>query len=173
MAIRDDSYGSVEEVEALTAYALRGMAGFNHSTHPEVTQVERFIDRASGVLNNALLGAGFAPPDIRANSTAKLACDDWVVSKAAAMVELTQPGAAFGEGDLSSHYGGLYGDACEFVKSAALGFKRAGVDASSATSEGLAFTGIKRHEDRPDPTRTTREQPLFRRHAFDNTRGAL
>lgn len=171
MAIRSDSWGSVDEVEAVTPYALRGESDFSVTTLPTLAQVEKFIDRASGVLNNALIGEGFTPATIAANSTATLLCDDWVVTKAAGMVQLAQPGASFDETDMSSNIAGLYDDACKFVKSASRGFKLAGISVSDPASQGLAFTGIKKHSERSDPDNTTREQPVFRRHQFDNAIG--
>lgn len=168
MATRSDSWGSVAEVEAMTGFALRGAASFNASSTPTVTQVEKFIDRASGVLNVCLLANGFTPATIAANSTATLVCDDWVVDKASHMVQLAQPGASFDETDLRGNLGGLHKEACEFVAGMAGGFKEAGVGVGRASSEGLAFTGIDKHDERSDPDNDTREQPLFRRRRFDN-----
>lgn len=172
MAIRADSWGSVAEVEAMTAFALRGASAYGASTTPTLTQVEKFIDRASGVLNVCLLAHGFAPADIAANSTASLVCDDWVVDKASHMVQLAQPGASFDETDLRKNLGGLHGEACAFVESMSAGFKEAGVGVDRVSSEGLAFTGLQKHDERSDPDVTTREQPIFRRHRFDNVIGS-
>lgn len=167
MAIRSDSWGSVSEVAALARFALRGDAAFGASTTPTDAQVEKFIDRASGVLNVALREYGFAPSDVSNNSTATLMMDDWVVSKAVAMVELVQPGAAFEETDMSSNIAGLHDDACKFVSRVSLGLKREGVTVSDASSQGLDFTGLSKHDERSDPDSDTREQPLFRRRQFD------
>jgi hypothetical protein len=53
MAIRGDSYSSTGEVKAFTRHLLNGQSNFNSTTRPTVTELEKFIDRASGVLNLA------------------------------------------------------------------------------------------------------------------------
>src|SRR5512145_2945202 len=99
MAIRADSYSSTSEVKAFTRHLLDGQSAFNSTTRPTGTELEKFIDRASGVLNLALGGGGFAPSSVIANSTAKLACDDWVTSRAAEYVELTQRGTGYSDAE--------------------------------------------------------------------------
>jgi hypothetical protein len=80
-----NSYGSVDEVRAFTRHLLDGSAGFDTSTRPTLTEVVGFIDRVSGVLNSAIASGGFTVPISQA--TAVLACDDWVVTRAAAYVD--------------------------------------------------------------------------------------
>jgi hypothetical protein len=58
MTLRADSYSSVNEVLAFTRYHLDGQNAFNSTTQPTVTEVEKFVDRASGLLNVALKGEG-------------------------------------------------------------------------------------------------------------------
>ena len=90
MAIRGDSYGSVDEVRAYTRHMLDGSNNFDESTTPTRTEVERFIDRASGALNVAMNNAGLTTPVT--NSTAKLMLSDWVTMRACAFVEMTHRG---------------------------------------------------------------------------------
>jgi len=61
MAIRADSFSSTSEVKAFTRHLLDGQSAFNSTTRPTATELEKFIDRASGVLNVAIARAGFTP----------------------------------------------------------------------------------------------------------------
>lgn len=170
MAIRGDSYGSTTEVKAFTRYLLDGQSAFNSTTTPTATEVEKFIDRASGILNLALRKRGFAVPIT--NSTAKLSCDDWVVDKAVQYVELTQRGAGFSaeEGTRVGGFAAMQKDAAEFAMGNELGFKRLGVTVSEASSQALTFTGLTVQKDRTDPDDNTLEQPVFRRRQFEDVR---
>lgn len=171
MAIRADSFSSTGEVRAYCRHLLDGADQFNTATRPTLTDVEKFIDRASGVLNLALAKSGLSPAGVRANSTAKLACDDWVTAKAVGYVETTQRGSG-SSGEENERFkitGSLSGSANKFVKDNNLGFKRLGVTVSHATSEGLVFTGETAAADRTDPSDTSLRQPLFKRGQYDDS----
>lgn len=170
MSLRADSYSSTTEVKAVTRYLLGGQTAFNSTTLPTGTELEKFIDRASGSLNLALAATGFNAADIRANSTAKLSLDDWVTGKAATWVEITQRGQGFGEGEGSRifSFSNLTKSALDFAKSNELGFKRLGVKVASPDHQGLAFTGLTKAGLRNDPTNTGLEQPFARRNQFDD-----
>ena len=168
MTIRSDSYSSTSEVKAYTMHLLDGQTAFNSTTRPTGTQLEKFIDRASGLLNVALSGEGLAVPIT--NSTAKLACDDWVVSHAAAYVELTQRGAGY-DGTENTRPGSflkLHKDANEFAEDNALAFQRLGVGISTRMSAGLQFTGLDAEDERADPDDDDLMQPIFKRRKWDN-----
>jgi hypothetical protein len=169
MAIRSDSFSSVVEVMGFTRHLLDGKVAFDDYTRPTKTEIEKFIDRASGVLNVALSSKGFSPSAVYLNSTAKLACDDWVTQKAVKYTELTQRGTGYSdeEGSRTKAFS-MNEDACEFVDSMALGLINLGISQSRKLSDGLAFTGMGIHSDRSDIDDTTKEQPLFTRHGFDN-----
>jgi len=169
MTIRADSFSSSAEVTAYTRHLLDGQSAFNSTTRPTLTEVEKFIDRASGVLNVAIANAGFTPATVYANSTAKLACDDWVTQKAVKYVELTQRGTGYSaeEGSRTAAFD-MGEDATAFIKMNALGFIRLGVSQTNKLSDGLAFTGLTVQADRSDPDDTSLEQPLFTRRRFDN-----
>ena len=168
MALRDDAYGSTNEVAALSPIAAEG-DDFTSLTIPTKEQVETFLNRASGVLNMSLRRYGFDPAAVRANSTAKLACSEWVVSKAVAMVEKAQPGAGMPPPDRNGDpIANLYKSASEFVADFVLGLKNEGIAVTDPASTGLTFTGLSTHSERSDPRNPGREQPLFRRRAFDN-----
>lgn len=170
MTIRTDSYSSTSEVKAYTRHLLNGQTAFNSTTRPTATDLEKMIDRVSGVLNNAILAAGFSPTTIHANSTAKLACDDFVTVRAVEYVELTQRGTGYSEQDGSRVAGfrNLYKSASSFVSDMRLGFIEGGIAQSGRkASDGLQFTGLTAQGDRTDKDDNTLEQPLFTRHLFD------
>lgn len=166
MAIGANSYGSVAEVEALTRH-FAGGAGFTAATTPRLTEVEKFIDRCSGLLNSALAAYGFDVPVTQADVL--LSLDDWVVTKAAALVELTQRGAGFSDAENTRGHTlyKLHEQAMSFVAANMRGWQRLGAAMDNVTSTGLAFTADDRRSERPDPDNTTREQPLFNRRQFD------
>jgi hypothetical protein len=174
MAIRADSYSTTSEVKAFTRHLLDGQSTFNSTTRPTMTELEKFIDRASGVLNVAIAKAGFTPAGIRGNSTAKLAADDWVTDRAAEYVEITQRGAGYsdGEGSRTATFHNLSKDADQFIAINTLGFIRLGVEQTIKQSSGLAFTGLDAQKDRPDRTNESLEQPFAERGQFNNKRAA-
>ena len=170
MTIRSDSYSSTGEVKAFTRHLLDGQSAFNSTTRPSATELEKFIDRASAALNLSLAKTGLSPSGVRANSTAKLACDDWVTAQAAMYVEMTQRGTGWSDaqGNRTSYFKGLYGRADEFTKGNALGFKRLGVTVSAPMSQGLTFTGLDALDERADPDDTALAQPKFRLGQFES-----
>jgi len=170
MAIRSDSFSSVTEVTAFTRHLLDGHGAFDTITRPTLAELEKFIDRASAVLNIALSAAGFTPATVYANAVAKLACDDWVTVRATKFVELTQRGTGWSadEGSRTAAFT-MQEDANAFVESMTLGFINLGIgQGSGKLSDGLAFTGIDAQELRADPTDSSLAQPHFTRGQWDN-----
>ena|SRR5690242_16305561 len=170
MTLRADSFSSAAEVTAFTRHLLDGQSAFNSTTRPTVTELEKFIDRASGVLNLALAQGGFTPANVIANSTAKLAGDDWVTCRAAEYVEITQRGVGYSdaEGSRTSYFRNLTKSAEQFVSMNSLGFVRLGVNQAYKKGDGLAFTGLDAQSERADPSDTTLAQPFAVRGQFDN-----
>jgi len=169
MAIRADSFSSTSEVKAFTRHLLDGWTGFNSTTRPTSTDLEKFIDRASGVLNVAIARAGFSPSSVRANSTAKLSCDDWVTNNATRYVELTQRGTGYSENDGSRTASfSLQDAATEFIDVNSLGFVRLGISQGKKMSDGLSFTGLTVQSERTDQDDTSLEQPFAIRRQWDN-----
>ena len=173
MTIRADSYSSSAEVTAFTRHLLRGQVSYNSTTRPSLTELEKFIDRSSGVLNAALAQRGFQPSAVIANSTAKLLCDDWVTTSASKYVEMTQRGAGYGDqqGSRTAVFSNLYKSAQDFVDANKLGIQRLGVTQAYPLSAGLAFTALGDQADRPDRLDETLEQPFFRRGQFEFPKG--
>jgi hypothetical protein len=157
----------VAEVVAFTRHLLDGANSFGGDTRPTLSEVETFIDRVSGVLNSAIAQAGISAPVT--NSTASLACDNWVVAQAANLTEYTQRGVGFGdeEGSREITLSGLNRSAKMFVNDNLLGWKRLGVTVTAPESQGLTFTGLTTQADRADPDNTGRTQPRFERGKFD------
>lgn len=172
MAIRADSFASVDEVSAYCQYLLGGDQSFTPNTNPSRAQVEKMIDRASGELNMGLLSCGVTPSAVYANSTAKLMCDDYIARRVAGNVELTQPGVGFNDSENTRLGMFLKESPIDFAKKYCEAFKQAGITIGKASSEGLSFTGLKRHSQRSDPDNTSYEQPLFRRRQFDDPTSA-
>ncbi len=168
MAIRSDSFSSAAEVTAFTRHLLDGQSAFNSTTRPTVTELEKFIDRASGLVNVALSKAGFAPANIYANSTAKLVCDDWVTNYAARYVELTQRGTGYSENEGGRLPAFELGTADDFVMSNKLGFIQLGISQNTKMGAGLSFTGLAVQSERTDKDDISTEQPLFTRNQFAN-----
>jgi len=171
MTIRSDSFSSTSEVKAYTRHLLDGQSTFNSTTRPTATELEKFIDRASGILNVAIAACGFNPANVRANSTAKLACDDWVTNRATKYVELTQRGTGYSEDDGSriDAFSNMSGDANMFVEGMCLGWKRLDIAQNYKLSDGLQFTALDAQKERTDPDDTSLEQPKFTRAQWDNT----
>jgi hypothetical protein len=170
MAIRSDSYSSSTAVAVYTRYLLDGESAFNSTTVPTGPQVVEFVDEASGVLNMAIREFGFSPANVRANSTAKLACDSWVRAEAAIFVELTQRGAGYGDGDGSRTVGfdNLYEKAISFIGDIENGFKNEGITVTDPSSQGLVFTAEQVQSERSDPSNTSLQQPKFIGGQFSN-----
>lgn len=171
MAIRADSFASVNEVTAFTRHLLAGVSAYNSTTRPTVTEVEKFIDRASGVLNVALAQIGFSPVNVYNNSTAKLACDDYVAQEAAKQVEMTQRGVGYSsqEGSRVSAFNMKRKSAAEFVQENKLGFIRLGIAQNYKASDGLLFTGLEAQDIRTDTDDSALEQPKFKRGQWSDT----
>jgi hypothetical protein len=169
MTIRTDSYSSTGEIKAFTRHLLAGQTNFNSTTRPTLTDLEKFIDRASGVLNISLAQAGFRPSDFRANSTAKLMGDDWVTNQATKYTELTQRGTGYSEADGSriGAFNGLYSAAANFINDNRLGIQRIGVAQTYKLSDGLQYTGLDAETMRSDPQDDSLAQPSFVRNQFD------
>lgn len=140
MALRDDSYGSVAAVRALTRHLLDGAANYSDQTRPTLAEVEGMIDRWSAVLNAALLDLGVTVP-VTAESPARLVCDQWVIRQAAAEVELTQRGTGW-SGDEGSRIQALQMDGGVAVAvQVAAALRQAGLLARGNVHDGLSFTG--------------------------------
>ena len=170
MAIRSDSYSSVDEVTAFVRHLLDGEPDFTVDTRPTLTEVEKFIDRASASLNVALAQGGFTPSAIYANAVTKLACDDWVTARVAEYVEMTQRGTGYSDAEGNRHtaFRNMAKSANQFVKDNSLGFVNIGVAQSTKASAGLSYTGLDAQAERSDPSDTSLEQPKFTRGQWDN-----
>ncbi len=152
MSLRSDSYGTVEDVRALTRHLLDGAESFDAFTRPTLDDVEGMIDRWSATLNVALLNRGITVPV--SNAIAKQMCEQWVIRKAAAEVELTQRGTGWND-DEGSRIRALRPDDMgdDLALRIAEALRQQGELTPGRAHAGLTFTG--------DPT------PIFTRGQFD------
>jgi hypothetical protein len=168
MAVDEHSYGSIDEVAALTRVYLGGESTYNSTTRPTLDEVEAMVDRASGVLNVALANAGFGIPVAQAD--AKKACAEWVVGKVATLIELAQP-AQPRDGRpnrRASAFNALHAEAADWVAEYAVGFANLGVSRTQPEGQAISFTGETAQSDRPDGSNSGLEQPKFTRGQFDS-----
>lgn len=167
MGLDDNAYGSVAEVAALSRLYLQGESTFNTTTWPQASEVENWLNYASGKLNLALATAGFTIPITQAD--AKRACEGWVVEQVASMVEYSQPTAVHGRrnNQRANFMARLYETAVKFVKANQTGFQTLGVSVTKNDASALSFTGATAQKDRSDPDNTSLEQPKFKRGQFD------
>ena len=163
MTISANSYGSVSEIVALARHLMDGEVSFSLSTVPTLAEVEKIIDRVSGLLNSALAAYGL---DIPISQTdAKLACDDFVVRWS--IIEIRKAYPHLGLQVEENITGSLMDAVRDFVDMFGLGFKNLGETVDDPASQGLAFTGLLKHSERSDPDNTSYEQPKFRRGQWD------
>lgn len=161
------TYATSDGLLAFTRHLLDGQPDFGVTTRPTNTEVDDFVSQVNASLNGALSKYGFATP--LTNSTAILICAEWGNRQGAKLVELTQRGAGFSEGENErvKELGGMYDNACAFVAENALGFKRLGVTVDHPESEGVQYTALSTRTNRSDVTDTTREQSKFYRGQWD------
>jgi hypothetical protein len=139
MAIGSNSYGSVDEVEALTLrYTDNG--SYDADTRPTLTQVEKFIDRVSGILNVLLAQAGFEVPVSQAD--AKLALDDFAVDQAAQLCHAANGAGPYAPGSTELRgrraRSAIIEEAEAFIASHAAGFEALGATRDRHLTDGLA-----------------------------------
>jgi hypothetical protein len=138
MAIGDNSYGSVAEVEALVQrYTNAG--SFDAGTRPTATQVEKMIDRVSGIVNVLLAEAGFAIPVSQAD--AKLALDDFVVNQTVQLAHAANGAGPFAPGSeqlrTSTPMKIIIAEAAAFILDHAEGFEALGATRDRHLTYGL------------------------------------
>jgi len=156
MAIGDNSYGSVAEVEALTtAYTTDG--NYTTGTRPTQSQVETFIDRISAILNVILAGLGFEIPIAQADVVLMLA--EFVTDHAAYLCHGTNRAGPYAPGSEQlrgrSPFEIIRKEAEAFLEKHASGLAALGATRDRALSYGL---GCRTETD----SGTTLEPPFQR-----------
>ena len=92
MSILDNSYGSPDDVAALVRrYTNEGV--FDGTTRPTLEQLERYIDRISGITNVYLAEKGFTVPVTQTD--AKLALDELVNQSVVELCHVTNSAGRF------------------------------------------------------------------------------
>jgi hypothetical protein len=163
MAIGANSYGSVAEVAALTPhYATATGNTFDADTTPTLTQVEKFIDRVSAILNVLLAEAGFSVAVSQAD--AKLALDQFTVMQAAHLVEFANGAGPFISGGEEMRYTTptrvILRDAELFIEKHAAGFEALGAARTRHLTDGLE---CRTEDDAGDAI-----EPVFQRKMMGN-----
>lgn len=141
MAIGANSYGSVAEVEALAPrYTNSGV--YDATTRPTLIQVEKFIDRVSGMFNLLLAEEGFDIPVV--NADAKLVCDEFVIEQVVQLCHGANGSGPFAPGSERlrnrTAFAIISSEAAGFVSQHAVGFEFLGAARSRAQTFGLGCT---------------------------------
>lgn len=140
MAIGANSYGSTDEVGALTPlYATATGVIYSTTTRPTLAQVEKFVDRVSGILNVLLAEAGFKVPVSQAD--AKLALDEFVVAQVVELCHAANGAGPYAPGSEEMRAGSPFRtierEAAEFIGKHAAGFAALGATRSRVLAYGL------------------------------------
>ena len=161
MTIGGNSYGSVAEVQALTARYLSSGA-FTTATRPTLAQVETWIDNASATLNVMLAKAGFSIPI--ADTDAKAACGQIVVEVVVDMCHAANStGRFFTERALEkglSPMKVLRQDMADWVEAMAAGLELLGATRTYSALSGIAYRDTDNSGDATFP--------IFQRESFGN-----
>lgn len=164
MTIRNDTYGDVASVQALTRHLLDGAATFSLATRPTLVEVEAMLDRWSAMLNVGLMAAGVTTP--LTHEVAKLAAAQWVIRQTAAEVELTQRGTGYSDEE-GSRLGGLQmEDVTGIAAQIAQALRQEASPSTVPASSGLSYTGLLPVAQRAAYD-SGYERPVFRRGLFD------
>ncbi len=162
MAIADNSYGSVDEVAALTRRYTNKSAAYDATTTPTITQVEKFIDRLSGRLNVMLAEAGFVTPVSQPD--AKLALDDFVVTEVVDYCHWVNSAGRFMNTKRlrgKTPAAVVDGEAADFIQLHAVGFSELGATRTRKLTYGMTYRDT---DDNGDTIK-----PMFQRSAFNWT----
>lgn len=134
MAVGDNSYGTVAEVQALCPRVT-----FGETSIPTSTQVEQFIDRVSAIINVLLAREGFAIPVTQADCL--LALDEFVVQEAVDLVDAVLRMGRFFSDKVGARSKAelIRKDARDFIEDNSLGFELLGATRSYNITAGLDF----------------------------------
>ena len=138
MAIGANSYSSLSDVEAQVGrYTDEGK--FTATTQPTRTQVERFIDRVSAIVNVVLAQEGFTIPVTQADAVAALA--DFVAFQVTQLCHAANSAGPYAPGSESLRgmlpRTAIIQDATDFVTSFAAGLESLGATRTSSLTNGL------------------------------------
>lgn len=138
MAIGANSYGTLAEIEALVPrYCEEGF--FTATTRPARTQVEKFTDRVSALVNVLLAEQGFEIPVSQAD--AKLALDDFVVAQVVQLCHGSNGAGNFAPGSEAMRsrtpFMLITREAAEFIGKHADGLELLGATRTRHATDGL------------------------------------
>jgi hypothetical protein len=142
MAIGANSYGSVAEVEALVPRYATNSGAFSASTRPTTTQVEKFIDRVSGIVNALLAEQGF---DIPVDDTdPKLVLDDFVINQVVQLCHAVNSAGPYAPGSQElrnprqTPFQVMMKEAESFIDNHADGLEQLGATRTRTLTDGLS-----------------------------------
>lgn len=162
MSIGANSYGSVVEVAALTPLYATSSGTYSASTRPTLTQVEKFLDRVSAIVNVLLAEAGFAIPV--SDADAKLALDEFVVARAVELCHAANGAGPYAPGSeemrAGSPFRAIVKDAAAFITEHADGLEALGATRSRHLTFGLT---CRTTDDAGDDI-----HPIFQRKMMGN-----
>ncbi len=162
MAIGANSYGSTAEVAALTRRFADASTGlYTTGTNPTLAQVEKYIDRVSGVLNVLLSEEGFAIPVSQAD--AKLALDQFVVAQVSDLCNYANSAGRFFDNQSikTGPFSAIMKEAEDFISKHAEGLANLDATRSRTGVEGLGWWET---DDAGDEI-----EPAFSRKQFNTT----
>jgi hypothetical protein len=139
MTIGSNSYGSMQEVEAL-AVRYTDERRFTAATTPSREQVETFIDRVSAIINVALAQAGFAIPVTQADAASALG--DFVVDHVVQLCHAVNGAGPYAPGSENLRgrrpRAAILQEAFDFVEDMAAGLEALGATRTRTLTSGLS-----------------------------------
>lgn len=160
MSIHDWSYGTPEEVASLVSrYTTSGAFGL--TTRPTLEQVERYLDRISGIANTLLAQEGFSTPV--AEPRAKAALDELVIEAVVELCHLSNSaGRFFTDRTLRAQnpMRAIREELAAWIDEHAAGLENLGAARGTSLVSQIAYRDT---DESGDPT-----FPIFQREAFGN-----
>ncbi|MGH9158202.1 MAG: hypothetical protein ACRD1K_20730 [Acidimicrobiales bacterium] len=160
MSILDSSYGTPEEVASLVPrYTASG--AFNTTTRPSLEQIERYLDRVSGIVNTLLAQEGFTVPI--ADPIGKSALDQLTIEAVVELCHLTNSaGRFFTDRTLRSQNPMriIREELANWIDEHSAGLENLGAGRSTSLAGQIAYRDT---DESGDPT-----FPIFQREGFGN-----
>ena len=160
MSIATNSYGTVEEVGALTPRFTNNGA-YDGSTRPTLAQVESWINRVSSTLNIVLAENGFRIPVTQSDCALTLAL--FVATEVADLCNYANSAGRFFQNQnyTTGPWQAIQKEAADFIAKHATGFEKLG---ATRTTLGLNGLDARITDDDGDAL-----EPMFTRAQFGNT----
>ncbi len=166
MSVLDTSYGSIEEVAALVPrytntdgnWIAKAESG---ATRPTLEDVERYVDRVSGLINTYLAQEGFNVPV--SEPIAKAALDDLAITFSVELCHVSNSAGRFFTDRQLRKFSPLQvirDEIAMWITSHAAGLENLGAARGTSLAEQIAFRDLDNSGDEIFP--------IFQREAFGN-----